>query len=293
MPTARVIADPARLEASLEKAAAELARLGWPVAMAELLEHEGDLLQIELPQGEPIAIRKVLSECFGPCDVLVAASAFECPQLLVSDMDSTIIGQECIDELADYAGLKPQIAAITERAMQGVLDFEAALRERVALLAGLEEGAITACLEERIRPAPGARELVQTLKAKGCRTVLVTGGFHHFADSVAEQLGFDRVIANRLAVADGRLTGELVGRISDSATKAAALAEEREQLGDNAIVLALGDGANDAPMLAEADYGIACHAKAAALKVANGAVDLGDLTSMLRLLGIKQREFIA
>lgn len=286
MLTARVIAEPARLEASLDQATAALARRGWAVAVAELLEHDGAVLQIGLPGGEAVAVREVLSQSFAPCDVLVAAGPIELPQLMVSDMDSTIIGQECIDELGDYAGLKPQIAAITERAMQGELDFEAALRERVALLAGLEEDAIATCLAERIRPTAGARELVQTLKANGCRTVLVTGGFHHFADAVADQLGFDRVVANRLAVMDGRLTGQLVGRIIDSSAKAAVLVEERGQLGADSVVLGLGDGANDAPMLKEADYGVAYHAKPAAQKVANGAIDRGDLTSVVQLLGL-------
>ncbi len=281
-----MIAEPARLEASLEQATAALARRGWAVAVAELLEHDGAVLQIGLPAGDAVAVREVLSQAFAPCDALAAAGPIEPPQLLVSDMDSTIIGQECIDELADYAGLKPQIAAITERAMQGELDFKAALRERVALLAGLEEAAITACLAERIRPTAGAGELVQTLKANGCRTVLVTGGFHHFADAVADQLGFDRVVANRLAVTDGRLTGQLVGRIIGASAKAAVLVEERRQLGADSIVLALGDGANDAQMLKEADYGIAYHAKPAARQVANGAIDRGDLTSVVQLLGL-------
>lgn len=263
-----------------------LAEQGTPIALAELVEHESDLLQIELPHGDPFAIRELLSECFGPSDVLVAEDAITVPRLLVSDMDSTIIGQECIDELADYAGIKPRIAAITERAMQGELDFGAALRERVALLNGLDERAIETCLEERIRPNEGARLLIQTLKAHGCRTVLVTGGFHHFADRVAEELGFDRVVANRLAVTGGKLSGTLVGRICDSDTKADVLREERERLGVNAIVLALGDGANDAPMLAAADYGVAYHAKPAAREVANGSIDRGDLTAVLRLLRI-------
>ena len=135
-------------------------------------------------------------------DVVVQPSgAPRLKRLLVADMDSTMIRQECIDELADFAGLKAEIAAITERAMQGELDFPAALRERVGLLAGLEEAAIDRCLVERIAPVPGAAVLVATLKAHGCRTVLVTGGFHHFADPVANQIGFEHVVGNRLAVA--------------------------------------------------------------------------------------------
>jgi phosphoserine phosphatase len=207
-------------------------------------------------------------------------------------MDSTMIGQECIDELADYAGIKPQIAAITERAMQGELDFESALRERVGLLAELDERAITRCLVERIVPTEGARTLVATLKARGCRTVLVTGGFHHFADPVAEQLGFERVIGNRLAVREGKLTGGLVGAITGAAAKEAALREEMARFGDNAVSLATGDGANDIPMLAAATYGIAFRAKPKARAAANGWLDRGDLTSLLKLLEIPEQDWV-
>jgi phosphoserine phosphatase len=206
-------------------------------------------------------------------------------------MDSTMIGQECIDELADYAGLKPQIAEITERAMQGELDFEAALRERVALLAGLEERAIHACLADRIRPTPGAKTLVATLAAMGTRTVLVTGGFHHFADPVADSLGFHRVVGNRLAVEAGKLTGGLVGPITDSAVKASVLREELAGLGAGAHSLATGDGANDIPMIEAATYGFAYRAKPKARAAANGRVDRDDLTAVLTLLGIPQSEW--
>lgn len=203
-----------------------------------------------------------------------------------------MIGQECIDELADFAGIKDQIAAITERAMQGELDFEGALRERVLLLRELSEGAIAECLATRIAPMPGARTLVATLKAKGCRTVLVTGGFHQFADPVAEQLGFDRVVGNRLDIADGRLTGGLVGPITDSSVKRAVLLEEMAQLGTGATSLATGDGANDIPMLEAATYGIAYRAKPKARAAADGWIDRGDLTSVLQLLGVPREDWV-
>jgi phosphoserine phosphatase len=206
-------------------------------------------------------------------------------------MDSTMIGQECIDELADYAGLKPQIAAITERAMQGELDFEAALRERVALLEGLEESAISACLRERITPTAGAATLVATLAALGARTVLVTGGFHQFADPIAAMLGFDRVVGNRLDVASGLLTGRLIGPITDSAVKAAVLREELEGIGSDAYSLATGDGANDIPLIEAATYGFAYRAKPKARAAANGRVDRGDLTAVLSLLGISREHW--
>ena len=228
-------------------------------------------------------------------DVLIADHVPLLPGLFVSDMDSTMIGQECIDELADFAGLKPQIAAITERAMQGELDFEAALRERVGLLAGLAEGAIAQCLAERIRAMPGAKTLVATLKAKGCHTVLVTGGFHQFADPIAAELGFDRVVGNRLEVRDGQLTGGLVGPVVDSSVKRATLEQEFERLGLGRAAgrasLATGDGANDIPMIEAACYGIAYHAKPKARAAAHGWIDRGDLTDVLRLLGIPEAEW--
>lgn len=264
-----------------------------PVASAHLLDHGGDVLQLQFAEARVDTVREILDAHFVPADVLFSDSDIAIPHLFVSDMDSTMIGQECIDELADYAGLKEKIADITERAMQGELDFEAALRERVGLLAGLSEGAIDQCLAERITPMPGARTLVQTLRAKGCRTVLVTGGFHHFADPVAEQLGFERVVGNRLAVEDGALTGGLDGPITDSSVKRATLNEELRQLGENAISLATGDGANDIPMIEAASYGVAYHAKPKARAASNGWIDRGDLTSVLKLLGIPQSEWVA
>ena len=290
---ARLIADPDGLETRLDAASAALASKGILVAAATMLDHCGDVLQLSLPDGDAAALRAVLDALFAPSDLLVAQDVIEVPRLFVSDMDSTMIGQECIDELADYAGIKPQIAAITERAMQGELDFPSALRERVRLLEGLEESAIERCLTERIIPVPGAGTLAATLKAHGCRTVLVTGGFHHFADPVAEQIGFERVVGNRLAVAEGRLTGALTGAISDAATKETALRDEAAKLGQGARVLAMGDGANDIPMLAAADYGIAYRAKPKARAAADGWIERGDLTAMLSLLGIAKTDWVA
>ncbi|AKM09762.1 phosphoserine phosphatase SerB [Croceicoccus naphthovorans] len=289
---ARLIADPAILETALAKATAELERAGAPIAQAAMLDFCSDVLEVMLPHGDPATVRGVLEGAFGPCDMLMADKPITVPQLFVSDMDSTMIGQECIDELADFAGLKERIADITERAMQGELDFASALTERVGLLAGLEESAITRCLDERIRPMPGARVLVETLKARGCRTVLVTGGFHSFADPVAEMLGFERVVGNVLGVAGGKLTGKLAAEIVDSGTKLATLNEEMARLGDGAVSLATGDGANDIPMIEAADYGVAYYAKPKAKAAANGFVDRGDLTSVLKLLGVPQSDWV-
>ena len=290
---ARLIAEPDGLETRLVAAIAALQDRGLRLAEATMLKEGGDVLQLSLPDGDPAVLRETLASHFEPSDLLVSRDAIMVPKLFVSDMDSTMIGQECIDELADYAGLKPQIAAITERAMQGELDFPSALRERVGLLEGLEEEAISRCLADRIRPEPGAATLVATLKAHGCRTVLVTGGFHHFADAVAEQIGFERVVGNRLAVADGRLTGALAGHISDASTKEATLREEAARLGGGARTLGMGDGANDIPMLQAADYGIAYRAKPKARAAADGWVERGDLTAVLSLLGIARKDWVA
>lgn len=289
---ARLIAEADGIETRLDKASAALEAAGIPLASAAMLDFCGNVLQLTLPHGEVRAVIDALDTHFGKCDLLVADHEIEVPRLFVSDMDSTMIGQECIDELADYAGLKQRVAEITERAMRGELDFAAALEERVSLLDGLDECAIDRCLAERISPVPGARTLVATLKAKGCRTVLVTGGFHHFADPVAEQLGFERVVGNRLAVSGDRLTGQLAGPISDASTKLATLVEERALLGDGARVLATGDGANDIPMIAAADYGIAYRAKPKANEAANGRIVSEDLTTILSLLAIPRTEWV-
>ncbi len=290
---ARLIADPANLETRLDRATAALEREGMRVALAQMLDFCGDVLQIGLPEGDAVALRRVLDEHFAPADLLVSARDIAAPDLFVSDMDSTMIGQECIDELADFAGFKDRVAAITERAMQGELDFASALAERVGLLAGLGEDAIGTCLAERIRPVNGAKTLVATLKAKGCRTVLVTGGFHHFADPVAADIGFEHVVGNRLAVAEGTLTGALAGAITDSSVKRRVLREEQAAIGAEATSLATGDGANDIPMLEAATWGLAYRAKPKARAAADGWIDRGDLTAVLDLLGVPREEWVS
>lgn len=264
----------------------------WEVAGAGMLDFCEDVLELEVVEGNPAGIRKILDQCFPDSDLLLSNGLIEVPNLFVSDMDSTMIEQECIDELADFAGLKDRIAAITERAMQGELDFESALRERVGLLKDLPEAAIAQCLDERIRPMPGARTLVSTLKSRGCHTVLVTGGFHSFADPVAELLGFDRVVGNRLGLHEGMLTGGLVGGIVDSSVKKKVLLEETERLGAEVFSLATGDGANDIPMIEAASYGIAYRAKPKARSAADGWIDRGDLTAILSLLGIARQDWV-
>lgn len=294
---ARLIADPfdketGDLETRLDAMGDALAGEGIRIAAAAMLDFCGDVLQLSFAEADPVKVLGAIDAHFAPADMLVSQSTIVIPRVFVSDMDSTMIGQECIDELADYAGIKPQIADITERAMQGELDFEAALRERVALLAGLDESAITRCLDERITANPGARVLTRTLQAHGAKTVLVTGGFHHFADVVGAQLGFDRVVGNRLEVAGGALTGGLIGSIVDSNVKRAVLHEEMGALGQGAHSLGTGDGANDIPMMEAATYGIAYRAKPKARAAANGRIDRGDLTAILSLLGIARKDWV-
>ena len=288
---ARLIADTATSETRLDALCLALVEAGAELASVGVPKIDDGMLELRFAKGDPVAVLAAIDAVFQPADMLVARGAIKVPRLFVSDMDSTMIGQECIDELADYAGLKPQIAAITERAMQGELDFEAALRERVALLEGLDESAIHACLADRITATPGAKVLVATLAAMGTRTVLVTGGFHHFADPVAEMLGFHRVVGNRLGVEGGKLTGGLIGPITDSAVKAAVLVDELAELGMGARSLAIGDGANDIPMIGVAQYGFAYRAKPKARAAANGRIDAGDLTAVLRLLGVPRSEW--
>ncbi len=270
-----------------------LAGQGIRIESAVMLDSCADVLQLSFAEADAARVLCAIDQYFMPVDTLVSDNEIAIPHVFVSDMDSTMIGQECIDELADYAGIKERIAAITERAMQGELDFEAALRERVALLEGLDEKAIARCLEERIEPTPGAKVLVETLRKHGAHTVLVTGGFHHFADAVGEQLGFQRVVGNRLEVSQGKLTGGLIGAITDSSTKAAVLAEEMDRIGPSASSLATGDGANDIPLIEAATYGFAYRAKPKARAVANGRIDYGDLTAVLSLLGIPKKDWVS
>src|SRR3981189_577380 len=181
-----------------------------------------------------------------PIDIVVQPQAFRRKKLFLADMDSTMIGQECVDELADFAGLKAHVAAITERAMRGEIEFEPALRERVALLRGLPVGVVDEVLKQRITPTPGGRELVMTMRAHGAYTCLISGGFTLFTNAVAETIGFQENRANELKVEDGKLTGEATEPILGRATKLATLIELTESFDLDAIdTLVTGDGAND------------------------------------------------
>ena len=254
---------------------------------------EGDAADLLLgPVEDWRALRDRLEEGLPGIDVVVQPVESREKRLLVADMDSTMIGQECIDELADFAGKKAEIAAVTERAMQGEMDFAEALHARVAELNGLGVGCIERCRTERVTHNEGARTLVQTMRERGAATLLVTGGFHDFADPLAAELGFQEVRANHLESMYGHLTGKVTGEIVDAAAKAQALTDRRDQLGvARGEVLAVGDGANDAPMIKEAGLGISYRGKPKLEAAAAARIRHNDLTALLWAQGIPKAEW--
>ncbi|MEZ5855505.1 MAG: phosphoserine phosphatase SerB [Hyphomicrobiaceae bacterium] len=239
-------------------------------------------------------VRATLDGAFIDVNVVPADPATRRKRLLVCDMDSTIIEQECIDEMADMAGIKPQIADITERAMRGELDFEAALRERLRLLAGLEEAALARVYAERIRLMAGAATLTATMRAHGAFTALVSGGFSYFTSRVAKAAGFEANHANTLEIDQGRLTGGVVGPILGRQAKLDTLERYRRELGlDIADTLAAGDGANDLAMIKAAGLGVAYRVKPLVAAEAQASIIHGDLTGLLYLQGYTRAEFAA
>jgi phosphoserine phosphatase len=253
---------------------------------------EGDAVDLRV-SGDIPAIRWAL-DGLPETDVFVQPEEYRFKRLLIADMDSTMIAQECIDELADFAGLKNEIAEITERAMQGQLDFKAALRERVALLSGLDEEAIGRCLKERVVPNPGAATLVHTMRVGGARAILVSGGFVSFAEPIARMLGFNEVRANRL-VFDGRqLSGSVEDPIVDAQSKLDALIETREGMGIRPQeVMAIGDGANDKLMVQEAGLGVGYRPKPALAEVADARLDYHGLDALLWAQGIRRKDWVS
>lgn len=286
--TATLIAD-GRLPADLSVAVEALKRAGCDPAPARWID-EGSAADIDFT-ADPEAARAALEGLVPATDVVVQPSEGREKRLLIADMDSTMITVECIDELADYAGIKAQVAAVTEAAMRGELDFEGALDARVALLAGLDEGAIDRCLAERVTIMPGAKALVRTMRARGARCVLVSGGFTRFAEPVGAEIGFDRVIANRLLVEGGTLTGAVARPIVGAATKEATLREEAGAL-PLARTLAVGDGANDLPMIRAAGLGVAYQAKPVVAAAAAARIEHGDLSALLWAQGIARRDWV-
>jgi phosphoserine phosphatase len=241
------------------------------------------------------AIADRLREARGdlPIDIVVQPQAVRRKKLLLADMDSTMIGQECIDELADFAGLKAHVAAITERAMRGEIEFEPALRERVALLKGMPAGVVDEVLAKRITPTPGGRELVATMRAHGAWTCLISGGFTLFTNAVAAMLGFQENRANGLLVADDKFIGEVREPILGRAAKLASLIDLIESFDlDNIDTLVVGDGANDLGMIQHAGLGVAYHAKPAVAAAAAARIDHGDLTALLYAQGYRRDEFV-
>lgn len=227
-------------------------------------------------------------------DIAVQPLAGRRKRLLLADMDSTLIGQECIDELGHALGIGDRIADITERAMRGELDFEAALRERVLLLKGLKEEVLEEVYRSRITLNPGGRTLVRTMKAHGATTRLVSGGFTFFADRVAEALGFDTATANRLVMESGALAGTVATPIFGREAKLAALNETALALGIPAAdVTAIGDGANDLAMIEAAGLGVAYRAKPIVADRADARIDHADLTTLLYFQGYRHQEFVS
>ncbi|MBB5986050.1 phosphoserine phosphatase [Sphingobium sp. B1D3A] len=253
---------------------------------------EGEAVDIAF-SGDRALARSAIEALALPADLFVLAQANRDCRLFIADMDSTMITIECIDELADYAGLKPQIAEVTERAMRGELDFAEALAGRVALLKGLDEAVLDQCREERVRLMPGARALVRTLVARGACTILVSGGFVPFAGPVSAAIGFHRQVANILHVADGKLAGTVEQPIVDAARKRAELLGAIDALGISpAQSIAIGDGANDIPMIEAAGLGVAYHAKPRTRAAADVAIDRGDLSTLLHALGIPRAQWM-
>jgi phosphoserine phosphatase len=249
----------------------------------------------DLPVANEVAsLAEARARCedFG-LDINLVSTVKRRKKLLLADMDSTIINVECLDELADMAGLKPQIAAITERAMRGELEFEAALRERVGMLKGLKLDALERTYAERVRLNPGAKSLLATMRAHGAHTMLVSGGFGYFTRRVAEAAGFHAERGNTLLDDGTHLTGEVSTPILGREAKVKALEEAVEALKiDFAETLAVGDGANDLAMIQKAGLGVAYHAKPVVAAAADVAIQHNDLTALLYLQGYSDSEIV-
>ena len=290
---ATLISDPSR--PSIDDAIVGQAAALLDAEAARFLD-EGIAAEIVFVPGDGPAGETALRDLVAglPVDVVIQPEGHRRKRLFLADMDSTMIGQECIDELADFVGLKAEVAGITERAMRGEIAFEPALRERVALLKGLPAETVDRIMAERITLTPGARILVATMRANGAYTCLVSGGFTLFTGSVATAIGFDENRANRLVVADGRFAGRVEEPILGREAKLATLRELRDRFGlGRADVLAVGDGANDLAMLGEAGLGVAYQAKPAVAAAAHARIDHADLTALLYLQGYTTHEFVA
>jgi phosphoserine phosphatase len=286
-----LVADPAR--APLEQSAVADLRRALGGTERWLADAEACELLVEGAGRRAILGRIPAAAPPPPYDLAVLPAQRRRKRLLVSDMDSTMITVECIDELADYLGVKPEVSAITRRAMNGELDFVAALRARVALLEGLSVDVFDEVFRERVRLMAGARTLVRTMRAWGARTALVSGGFVPFAERVRAAIGFELAQANRLETLNGRLTGRLLGPVRTPQSKLALLRQLTRVLRLQAAdTLAVGDGANDLPMLDAAGLGVAFRASPAVAATAPLSVRCGDLTALLYLQGCAKSDFV-
>jgi phosphoserine phosphatase len=266
---------------------AKVVRLDRQIAM--------DIFYSERDRDSAAEIEAQIRKAIGakPVDIITQVAAERRRKLFIADMDSTMIGQECIDELAAELRLKSKVAKITERAMKGEIEFEEALKERVALLAGLDEMVIPKVIQEKITHTPGARTLISTLRAHGVYSALVSGGFTHFANRVGDAIGFDEMRANVLHVEAGKLTGSVKEPILGRAAKRDTLIELREQFAlQPHETIAIGDGANDLDMIKEAGLGIAFRAKPAVAAAAHARIDHADLTAILYAQGYSRASWI-
>lgn len=285
--------DPALIAKAQARAISALGGQGiGPLDFTTLSEAEA--AQAIFAHDNPALLRPVLAGALAdlPVDYAILPAEGRRKRALLADMDSTMITVECIDELADYAGIKAEVARVTEAAMRGELDFAAALEARVRLLAGLETSVLETCFRERVRMTPGGATLVATMARAGARTVLVSGGFSFFTDRVRAALGFHDARANRLAIVEGRLTGTVIAPLVTAETKRDVLrALETDHGIAPADILAVGDGANDIPMLEAAGLGVAYHAKPKAEAAADVAIRHGTLEALLFLQGYFREEF--
>ncbi len=283
-------------EACLDLAAIAMARSLLPSAEIAVLAHNRAIDLHFTSDRETGAITTELRAAFAglPVDLVVQPGAGRRKKLFLADMDSTMIGQECIDELADAAGLKAHVSAITERAMRGEIAFEPALRERVGLLKGLPIGIVEEMIATRITLTSGGIELVRTMKAHGAYTALVSGGFTVFTGPIAAKIGFDMHRSNILEIADGRFAGTVTEPVLGKEAKRAALEELRIRFAlSPEATMAVGDGANDLAMLGEAGLGVAFHAKPIVAEAAHARVDHGDLTALLYFQGYRDEDFVS
>jgi phosphoserine phosphatase len=286
-------ANPILDQAILAQAAAVLPHPGAPRWLDSGIAAE---IAFASPDAPPADITARLRAVIGgrPVDVAVLPQAHRRKKLLLADMDSTMIEQECIDELAAFVGLKEKVSAITARAMRGEIAFEPALRERVALLKGLPVGVVDEIIAKHITLMPGGRTLIATMKANGAYTALVSGGFTVFTSKIGRTLGFDEDRSNILEITDGKLAGLVRDPILGKEAKQERLIELRSELKLlPEETMAVGDGANDLAMLGEAGLGVALHAKPAVAAAAHVRIDHGDLTALLYLQGYSLDSFAA